>query len=129
MKDQRPHNIGLGSIKSYRFPITAISSILHRITGLLILVIIPVYLIFFMMAFESPAQLEWVRHFLCDTLFSLITWLGLAAASYHVLAGVRHIIMDLGFCEQMGCAKATSILVLILGVIIAVFWGIWLWVM
>ncbi|MFT6834608.1 MAG: succinate dehydrogenase / fumarate reductase cytochrome b subunit, partial [Francisellaceae bacterium] len=39
MKNNRPTNIGLGSIKNYRFPITAISSILHRLSGVYLFIL------------------------------------------------------------------------------------------
>jgi len=44
-----------------------------------------------------------------------------------VYAGVRHMIMDMGFGESLKVAKFTSMLVIILGVISAVLWGWFLW--
>ena len=58
---------------------------------------------------------------------SIFFWLFLSAITYHVYAGVRHMTMDMGFGESLKVAKATSMLVIILGVISAVLWGWFLW--
>ena len=36
-------------------------------------------------------------------------------------------VMDIGFGESMKVAKTTSLIVIILGVISAVLWGVFLW--
>nr|WP_241692554.1 hypothetical protein [Francisella orientalis] len=51
----------------------------------------------------------------------------LSSITYHVYAGVRHMIMDMGFGESMKAAKITSLLVIILGVLSAILWGCYLW--
>ncbi|MBK2008481.1 succinate dehydrogenase, cytochrome b556 subunit, partial [Francisella orientalis] len=58
---------------------------------------------------------------------SIFFWLFLSSITYHVYAGVRHMIMDMGFGESMKAAKITSLLVIILGVLSAILWGCYLW--
>ncbi|WP_116964061.1 succinate dehydrogenase, cytochrome b556 subunit [Fastidiosibacter lacustris] len=129
MKDQGPRNIGLGSIKSYSFPITAISSILHRITGVLMVVLLPFLLWAFSLSMRCGGDFYYVQNLLIHSPWSIVVWIFLSAVSYHVIAGIRHLIMDLGFGEEMCCAKVTSIMVLVLGSLVTILWGIWIWLM
>ena len=128
MKHSGPRNIGLGSIKGYRFPITAISSILHRITGVLMVVLLPFLLWAFSASLACKNGFSQVHNLLIHSPLSILTWIFISAVSYHVIAGLRHLIMDFGFAEEMNTAKVTSVLVLILGVIVTIFWGLWIWV-
>jgi succinate dehydrogenase / fumarate reductase cytochrome b subunit len=129
MKNQGPRNIGLGSIKSYSFPITAISSIIHRITGGLMVILLPFLLWGFSLSMRCSEDFYYVQGLLIHSPWSVIVWIFLSAVSYHVIAGVRHLIMDLGFGEEMCAAKASSMAVLVLGVLVTIFWGLWIWVM
>lgn len=129
MHKEGPRNIGLSSIRSYKFPITAISSILHRITGIMMVIALPFLLWAFAASLSSQDSFNSLANLLSSTGVSFFAWLFLSMISYHIIAGVRHMIMDLGFGESMCVAKATAVLVLILGVLVAVFWGVWIWVM
>jgi len=127
MKNNRPTNIGLGSIKNYRFPITAISSILHRLSGVYLFILIPFIVWALDISLRSPEGFQCVKHFLTHGFFGVIVWLFLSAISYHLIAGIRHILMDIGIGESLCVAKATSTLVIILGIAVAIIWGIWIW--
>ncbi|WP_119343060.1 succinate dehydrogenase, cytochrome b556 subunit [Facilibium subflavum] len=129
MKHEGPRNISLGSIAGYKFPITAISSILHRVTGLLMVVLLPFLLWGFDLSVRGGDSFYYVQYLLLHTPWSFVAWLFLSAISYHVFAGIRHLIMDLGMGEEMTVARITSSFVLILGVLAAIFWGVWLWLM
>ena len=54
-------------------------------------------------------------------------WTILAAATYHVIAGIRHMIMDLGVGDTLKSGRITAAWVLIISVILIVIEGIWLW--
>tara|TARA_R110002167_G_scaffold233252_2_gene438483 strand:+ start:131 stop:514 length:384 start_codon:yes stop_codon:yes gene_type:complete len=127
MKQEGPRNIGLGSIRHYRFPITAISSILHRLSGVLLFILIPFLIWALDCSLRSPASFENVKEGLTSGFCGFILWLMLSAITYHIFAGVRHLFMDVGKGESMCAAKATSMLVIALGVIAAICWGVWIW--
>lgn len=120
-------NIDLISIKSYNFPITAISSILHRISGVILIVAIPLAVVGMNYSLAGPEGYKQTVDFLTASWFSVFFWIFLSSITYHVYAGVRHMIMDMGFGESMKVAKATSLAVIVLGVLSAVLWGIYLW--
>ena len=120
-------NIDLMSIKSYYFPITAISSILHRISGLILLISMPLVVIGMNYSLAGPSGYEGVVNLLTASWCSVLFWLFLSAITYHVYAGIRHMIMDVGYGESLKVARATSMAVIVLGVLSAVLWGWFLW--
>lgn len=120
-------NIDLMSIKSYKFPVTAISSILHRISGVILLIAIPLVVVGMNYSLAGPTGYENTVAVLTKSWVSIFFWLFLSAITYHVYAGIRHMIMDMGFGESMTVAKITSLIVIVLGVLSAILWGCYLW--
>lgn len=129
VKHQGPRNIDLKSLAGYRFPITAISSILHRITGVLMVVLLPFLLWAFGLSMDCGESFYAIQALLTHFPWSILVWIFLSAVSYHLIAGIRHLIMDIGFGETMVAAKTSAILVLALAVMASIFWGLWLWLM
>ena len=115
------------SIKSYNFPVTAISSILHRISGVILIIAIPLAVVGMNYSLAGPSGYENTVAVLTKSWVSIFFWLFLSAITYHVYAGIRHMIMDIGFDESMKVAKLTSLIVIVLGVISAILWGCYLW--
>lgn len=54
-------------------------------------------------------------------------WLVLAALIYHSVAGVRHLIMDLGIGEDLESGTLGAKLTLVIAVILAILAGVWIW--
>lgn len=121
----QPRNIGIFQLMGYRFPITAISSILHRITGVILFIAMP-----FMLYCLSESLNADTFNTLCLNLThgykSVLIWVVLSSLTFHLLAGIRHLFMDMGFFENMCSAKLGAFLVLLLGILGAIFWGVWL---
>lgn len=60
-------------------------------------------------------------------IYKLVLWAFSAAMVYHIIAGLRHIAMDMGFGEHLETGRITSILVIVLAVISTIILGIWIW--
>jgi succinate dehydrogenase / fumarate reductase cytochrome b subunit len=124
MNNQRFTNFNLLTL---RFPFTAIVSILHRISGIFVFLLIPALLWMLMMALSSQdgfSHMQSVMHFFPN---KVLLWLFLAALGYHLLAGVRHLVMDMGWGEGLRASRWTGALILLIAIIWAVMVGIWLW--
>ena len=124
MNDNRPTNLDLGSFK---YPLPAITSLLHRISGALIFVGVALLLYILDLSLQSPAGFEQVQDLLDHTLAKLIVWAVLAGLLYHLIAGLKHLLMDLGIGETMKggvIASGLTILVSTLAIIVA---GVWIW--
>ena len=123
VKHHRPVNLDLGSLK---FPPMAISSILHRISGIVLFLLLPVMMYFLAESLHSNASFDQLQVVLAKFYNKFLLWAFATALIYHVLAGIRHIIMDMGFGEQLAVARRSSITVIVLGVVAAIILGIWI---
>ncbi|GAB5449702.1 MAG: succinate dehydrogenase, cytochrome b556 subunit [Halioglobus sp.] len=124
MKDNRPVNLDIGSM---RLPITAWTSISHRITGVILFFGTALLLWALDSSLRSPQGYAAVQECLASPLAKLGLWGLAAAAIYHSLAGVRHIIMDFGIGESMEGGVLGARLVIGLTAIITLIAGAWIW--
>jgi succinate dehydrogenase / fumarate reductase cytochrome b subunit len=124
VNDKRPVNLDLSSLK---FPPMAIASILHRVSGVALFLLLPFILFLLGRSLHSAESFAQVQSQLREIPWQLILWAFGAALIYHLLAGIRHIIMDMGFGESLSTARATAVFVIVLAVIAAIFLGIWIW--
>ena len=122
MKDTRPVNLDLTTVK---FPLPAITSILHRISGVGLFFGISIMLYFLQLSLESEAGFERVLELLRATPVKITIWLILAGLLYHLIAGTKHLLMDWGLGESREGALRGAQVTLILAVVAAVLsWGI-----
>jgi len=90
--------------------------------------LLPFLLWAFSVSMDCGESFYYIQALLMHSAWSILVWIFLSAISYHLIAGIRHLMMDFGFGEAMLMATASSILVLALAIMTAVFWGLWLWV-
>lgn len=64
---------------------------------------------------------------LTSPLCQFILWGCLAALSYHLVAGVRHLIMDVGIGESLEGGMNGAKLVVFFAVVLIVLAGVWVW--
>lgn len=124
MNKQRPVNLDLFTIK---FPITAIISILHRISGVLLFLLIPFVLWMLSVSLSDPIRFTELQLLMKSPLVKLVLWGLLAALIYHLIAGIRHIVMDMGFGEELTTARLSARGVIVMAVVLILLAGIWLW--
>lgn len=122
---KQPVNLNLMTL---RFPVTAIVSILHRVSGVLLFLSIPVFLYLLDESLISSEAFAGVYQLLSHWLAKFFIWSLLLAFLYHFLAGVRHLIMDMGIGEDLAAAKQSSWVVFGLMLVLGVLLGVWLWV-
>lgn len=123
MNKKRPINLDLSSMK---FPPMAIASILHRISGIVLFLLLPFMLCLLSKSLHSEEVFIHVKSMLESPLYKLLVWAFSAAMAYHIIAGIRHIIMDMGVGEELATGRRTSILVIVLAVIATILLGIWI---
>ncbi len=54
-------------------------------------------------------------------------WAILAGLIYHSLAGVRHLIMDLGIGESIEGGTRSARIVMVLSIVFILLAGVWIW--
>lgn len=122
--DKRPVNLNLMTIK---LPITSIVSITHRVTGVVLLGGILVLLWMLDVSLESEKGFAFIGDLLGAVWAKIVLWMILAALAYHLVAGVRHLIMDMGFWETLQGGRTSAHVSIALSVILIILAGIWLW--
>ena len=110
-----------------QFPPMAIVSILHRISGVLLFLLLPLALYLLHRSLQSQISFAQLHAFLRMPLIKILLWMMLSAVGFHLLAGIRHLLMDCGLGEQLTSARISAYLIIILGVVVMVAAGGWLW--
>lgn len=121
---KRPINLNLLTIS---FPITAIVSILHRISGFFLFLIIPVFLAILALTLRSPETFFTVHRCFAQPLTKCLILGFLFALFYHLLAGIRHLLMDGGIAEALRSARLSAALVMVLALLMTGLMGIYVW--
>ncbi len=124
MNKKRPVNLDISTIK---LPITAYVSILHRISGVFLFAGVAVLLWILDTSLSSQDGFNSVADLAATPAFQGILWLVLAALAYHTVAGIRHLIMDLGVGESLKGGKTGATLVLVIAIVLMVLAGVWVW--
>lgn len=124
VKKPRPVNLDLGTIA---LPVTAKASILHRVSGVFLVVAVAVLLYLLDLSLGSQQGFEQVRHILGSLHAKIILWMVLAGLIYHSVAGVKHLLMDLGIGETLAGGLMAARLVFALSGVLIVLAGVWLW--
>ncbi|MAL98339.1 succinate dehydrogenase, cytochrome b556 subunit [Hydrocarboniclastica marina] len=124
MDNKRPVNLDLGK---FHFPLPAITSILHRISGILIFIGIAFLLYGLDLSLSGEEGFAQVQSILDGFLAKLIVWGILSALAYHLVAGVRHLLMDGGVGESLEGGRLGAKLVVVISVILIVLLGVWVW--
>ena len=124
MNDKRPINLDLGSLS---YPPMAIASILHRLSGLLMFVLLPAMLYYLDISLRSSESFDALLTQMQSPWVKLVFWAFGSAWMYHVIAGIRHMLMDFGLGESLVAGKKSAVLVIVLAVITTLFLGIWIW--
>ena len=122
--DDRPVNLDL---TQFSFPLPALASITHRITGVIMFVGLAFMLYALDRSLTSAEEFAAVRELLESPLAKFITWGLLTALGYHLLAGIKHLLMDMDIGETLEGARLGSQVTIVLAVILSILAGVWVW--
>ncbi|MBM7333383.1 MAG: succinate dehydrogenase, cytochrome b556 subunit [Alcanivorax sp.] len=124
MNDKRPVNLDLTTIK---FPVTAIASITHRITGVALFFALPVLLWMMDRSLASPESFADLKQLMTSPLVKLVVWAILALLLYHLVAGIRHLIMDNGVGETLEGGRRGATATFVITAVLILLAGGWIW--
>ncbi|EKD73712.1 MAG: hypothetical protein ACD_45C00215G0003 [uncultured bacterium] len=124
MNNQRPKNLNLFTIRQ---PLPAIVSILHRISGLILFLLLPFLLWGFNLSVSSQQSFDDLQQVLAIPWIKFIIWCCLSAFIYHLMAGIRHLLMDIGIGEELKSGRLSAALTILITLLLIILTGIWLW--
>ncbi len=105
----RPKNLNLFTI---RLPINAVVSILHRVSGVALFLMLPLILLAFQRSVKSQDTYTALAELL-NTWFVKLVLIGLAWAFFHhFFAGIRHLLQDVHWMTTLQKARFSSRVVL-----------------
>ena len=102
----------------YRWPLNALLSISHRVTGVCLSATAIVVVWWFAAAAISPEYFKFVDRVLTSAVGDVIMFLSLAALCFHTCNGVRHLIWDTGAGLDASSVRVSAITALVATVIL-----------
>ena len=124
VKNLRPKNLNLFTI---RFPVPAIVSILHRISGVILFLLIPFLLWLLHRSLASEDSFYDLYERLSTPWVKFIVWGALSAFYFHFVAGIRHLLMDINIATTLKKSRLASFVTIIVSLILIILTGVWLW--
>ena len=122
-QDTRPVNLDL---TKFAFPLPALASITHRVAGMVLFA----GMLFLLWALErslvSAEGFDAVKALLAAPLSRVIAWVLLSALIYHLIAGIKHLCLDLGLGETLEGGRLSAWLVIILSLVFITLTGVWI---
>jgi len=124
MKTDRPINLAL---LTFKYPLAAIASIAHRITGVLLFVGIAFLLYLLDESLASEQGLEHARTLLELPLPKLVLLGVVAILIYHLVAGIKHLLLDFHVGDSLEGGRFAAQATIAVSVALIVLAGVWLW--
>ncbi len=124
MNNNRPKHLALHLIK---LPLAGIVSILHRISGLLLFLALPLLLLmldYSVQSIQTHTQLLDVLH---QPLVKLMLLILLWAFLHHFFAGLRFLAIDMHLLRNLAQSRNSSKIVLIVSLLLTAVIGVRLW--
>jgi succinate dehydrogenase / fumarate reductase cytochrome b subunit len=120
----RPKHLNLMQI---RMPLPAFVSILHRVSGAVLFLMLPLLLCLLGASLESPQTFTVFKGWVGNPPVKLVLLGLLWAYLHHFCAGIRHLAMDLHIGLELESARAASYVVLGVSVVLTAVIGGMLW--
>lgn len=124
MAKSRPKHLNLFQIK---LPIPGIVSILHRISGAGLFLMLPVLLFLLQASLQSPDSYIRFREWMSWAPVKLVLLGLLWAFLHHFCAGIRYLLLDVHIGTDLAAARASSFAVIGVSLVLTVLFGVWLW--
>lgn len=120
MQRTRPVFLDLWRIK---LPLSGVVSILHRISGVMMVLTIPVAAILFHQALSGPEGFALVAGILDVWLVKLVLAVLAWSLLHHLFAGIRYLLLDLGLGLDRSAARRSAMIALAAAIAVLVIGG------
>ena len=118
-------NLGLSDLMSYKLPPAGKASILHRVSGALLFLALPVILVpLFAHSVQSPetfaAMKAWVASPACKIVLLVLMW----GYFHHFCAGIRYLTLDLHIGNDRAASQRSGALAMGVALALTVVFGL-----
>jgi succinate dehydrogenase / fumarate reductase, cytochrome b subunit len=101
-------NISLADLTRYRLPVPGVLSLLHRVSGALMFLLLPWLLWLFDLSLRSAFSYQQLRELVSGwvgkTALALLAW----ALLHHLAAGIRYLLLDLDLGVNLAPARRSA---------------------
>lgn len=109
------------NLMQIQMPVGALTSITHRVTGILLALGVPFSIYLLDLSLQGPQSYEQVT-----SLFDTLAFRGVAIVfvwvlAHHMLAGIRHLLSDVDIGSQLPAARLSAWVVNLGGLAVALF--------
>ena len=127
VKSNRPVNLSMGQVLevNLKSPV-AIASILHRLSGVIVFLLVPVLLWLLDKSLSSAEGFAEVQAIFSGFIVRFIVWVFVAGLLFHFIMGIKHLLADLGFAEELQSGRVAATISLILAAISIVASFVWI---
>ncbi len=124
MDKARPKYLNLFQI---RLPLPGVMSIMHRASGAVLFLALPVLLWWLQQSLSSPDTFTTLQASFSHGLTKLVLIGLLWGYLHHLCAGIRHLMLDLDYGTGLETARLTSMLVFAVSIALTIVAGALLW--
>ena len=111
-------------IQVYRWQISSLVSISHRITGIINIIAISLICLWISLIFFSESNYDTIN-LLLNSMVGKFTILGITwSFSFQILSEIRHLFMDLGYGFELRTTKISGLIVIFGSVILTIIFFI-----
>lgn len=125
-RKERPQfrNINITQLSNYRLPLAGLVSILHRISGFLMFLLLPFVLYLMEQSLRSEISFAYFQgiasHWFVKLVLLALVW----GYMQHFCAGVRHLFMDVHVGIEKESARKSAVSVLIVSLLLTALVGL-----
>lgn len=123
----QPRRLRYLNLFAIRLPLPGVLSILHRVSGVVLILALPLALAALQYSVSSAADYEKVAAVLAHPLAKLATWGVVWALLHHLCAGVRFLLLDFHIGLALAQARQSAVLAFAVSIILTLLFGVWLW--
>ncbi len=124
MKKERPKHLDLRVIKQ---PLPAIASILHRVSGAGLFLMLPFLIYLFELSLDSSLGFNIFKAFVAYPLVKLILIGLLWAFLHHFFMGIRILLLDLNMGTDLKPSRTSAKVVMVISLALTAILGVKLW--
>jgi len=121
---RRPKYLNLLRI---RLPLPGVISIMHRVSGAVLFIALPLLLYWFQQSLTSLVTFDVLKAVFSHWLVKIIVLGLLWGYFHHLCAGLRHLALDLHFGTGLTAARQSSVIALIAGMVLTLIAAVLLW--
>src|SRR5690606_40367424 len=107
--------------------VTSYPSIAPRTPGVILFIAIAGLLWMLDTSLRSESGLEQVKACFANPIAKPVLWGVLSALLYHLVAGIRHLLMDAGIGEGLESGRLGAQVLIVVAAVLIVLLGVWIW--